>query len=228
MGKKNKLARFSEIATLPNIYQNHDVLDPKLTNSEEETVDMRNKWSKEHFKNDNPIVLELACGGGEYAVALAKKYPNKNYIGVDIKGNRIWKGAKKALAEKIENVAFLRTRIEQLHLFFAANEVSEIWITFPDPFLRASKSQRRLTSHRLLQVYKQILEKEGLIHLKTDDDTLYEFTLETIEEDKCNLIYASNDIYAAPLYTEELEIKTYYENKHLENKKTIKYIRYTL
>ena len=225
---KNKLARFSELSTFSNTYQNYDVKDPKLVDCEGEEVEMKGSWQEKHFKNNNPIVLELACGGGEYTVALAKKYPDKNVIGVDIKGNRIWKGAKIAMEENISNAAFLRTRIEQLDLFFGKDEVSEIWITFPDPFLRKSKAQRRLTSSRFLKIYRKVLKENGLVHLKTDDPTLYKFTVDTIEEEKINMVYHNDDIYSAELFTEELEVKTYYERMHLEHGKTIKYVRYTI
>ena len=225
---KNKLARFSELSTFSNTYQNYDVKDPKLVDCEGDEVEMKGNWQEKHFKNNNPIVLELACGGGEYTVALAQKYPDKNVIGVDIKGNRIWKGAKIAMEENISNAAFLRTRIEQLDLFFGKDEVSEIWITFPDPFLRKSKAQRRLTSSRFLKIYRKVLKENGLVHLKTDDPTLYKFTVDTIEEEKINMVYHNDDIYSAELFTEELEVKTYYERMHLEHGKTIKYVRYTI
>ena len=225
---KNKLTKFSELATFKNTYQNYDVTAPELVDHRGEVVDLKGKWNEHHFKNDQPIALELACGGGEYTLALAEHFPDKNYIGIDIKGARIWKGARKALARGLDNAAFLRTRIEQLELFIGEQEISEIWITFPDPFLRKSKAKKRLTSSRFLNIYRKILQKGGTIHLKTDDPTLYEFTLETIEEEKCNLIYHNDDIYSGELYTPELEFKTFYEEMHLENGKTIKYVRFTL
>jgi tRNA (guanine-N7-)-methyltransferase len=225
---KNKLFKFSELSSFPNTYQNYEVKDPKLIDYQGEEVDMKGNWHEQHFKNQQPITLELACGGGEYTVALARKYPDRNFIGIDIKGNRIWKGAKEALDGGVANAAFLRTRIEQLDLFFAENEVSEIWITFADPFLKPTKSQRRLTSSRFLEIYRKVLKKDGLVHLKTDSQVLYQFTLGTIAEEKLNLIYHSNDIYSAELYTEELEVKTYYEKMHLEKGKAIKYVRYTI
>ena len=220
--------KFSELSTFDNTYQNYDVLNPELVNNEGEVVDLKGKWNELHFKNDQPLVLELACGGGEYTLALAEHFPNRNYIGVDIKGARIWKGANKARERNLDNAAFLRTRIEQLALFLDENEVHEIWITFPDPFLRKSKAQRRLTSARFLKIYRKILQKGGAINLKTDDPTLYQFTLETIAEENCKMEYHNNDIYASELYTEELKFKTYYEKMHLENGKTIKYVRFTL
>jgi tRNA (guanine-N7-)-methyltransferase len=156
--------------------------------------------------------------------------PNRNFIGVDVKGARIWKGAGIALEEDLENVAFLRTRIEQLHLFFEPGEISEIWITFPDPFLQKSKSNRRLTAPRFLDTYKKLLRRDGLIHLKTDEPNLYAFTLETLEAyESAKVLYHSDDIYALPeLPMPELEIKTYYERMHLAAQKTIKYIRFRL
>lgn len=225
---KNKLTKFSELAGLSNTYQNYDVKHPELIDFEGNVVEMKGRWNELHFKNDQPIVVELACGGGEYTVAMARSAPNRNYIGIDIKGARIWKGAKIATQEGLSNAAFLRTRIEQLNLFFGENEISEIWITFPDPFLRQSKSNRRLTSPFFLNIYKPLLKEGGFINLKTDSPTLYDFTLDVIEEEKLNLIYEKDNIYTDELYTEELHFKTYYEKMHLKNSRTIKFIRYTL
>lgn len=220
--------KFSELATFPNTYQNYNVTDPKLVDHRGQEVALRGHWNERHFTTPQPIVLELACGGGEYTVALAQHEPHRNYIGVDIKGARIWKGAKRALEMGLDNAAFLRTRIEQLSLFIGEGEVSEIWITFPDPFLRESKSQRRLTSERFLKIYRPLLTPGGFINLKTDDPTLYAFTLETIKELGCELIYAHDDIYSGELYSPTLAHKTYYEQMHLEHKKTIKYVRFKL
>jgi tRNA (guanine-N7-)-methyltransferase len=229
MGKKNKLKKFAEVASFPNVYENIDPKNPKLTGIDREPVDLRSKWATGHFGNNNPITLELACGGGEYTLDLAERYPNRNFIGVDIKGARIWKGAKKALDRKLNNVAFLRTRIEQIALFFDLAEIEEIWITFPDPYLKKSKKNKRLTSKRFINEYRKILRPEGIIHLKTDEPNLYNFTLETLLEDhKCNLTYHNPDIYASTLLIPELEIKTYYEKMHLEHGKTIKYIQFTI
>ena len=222
MGSKNKLKRFKENETFRNVFQ------PSRADLVEGNYKLKGNWRQHFFKNDNPLVLELGCGKGEYSVGLAQKYPNKNFIGIDIKGARFWRGAKTAIEENIENVAFIRTQIELIEYIFAENEVDEIWITFPDPFLRVGKAQRRLTSARFSKIYKNVLKKDAIIHLKTDDPTLYAFTLETIDEEKYQLIYENNDIYRGELYTEELHYKTYYEKKHLENRKTIKYIRYTL
>lgn len=225
---KNKLKRFIELSTFRNTYQNYDVKDPKLINFEGDEVDLKGKWNEWHFKNDQPIVVELACGGGEYTVQMARHFPHRNHIGVDIKGARIYKGAKVALNENLHNAAFLRTRIEQLDLFFGENEIDEIWITFPDPFLKKGKEKHRLTADRFLKLYQPLLKEDGIIQLKTDDPTLYEFTLETLEAaENVNLIYHKDDIYSDALYTPELEYKTYYEEKHLENRKTIKYVRFS-
>ncbi|MCL4162187.1 UNVERIFIED_CONTAM: hypothetical protein GTU68_051039, partial [Idotea baltica] len=137
---------------------------------------MRGRWREQHFGNKAPLILELACGRGEYTLALAAHFKEQNFIGVDIKGARIWKGAKMALEQQLDNAAFLRTRIEQIELFFTPEEVDEIWITFPDPFLKKGKANRRLTSASFLDRYRKILKKGGLLHLKTDDPTLYNFT----------------------------------------------------
>jgi tRNA (guanine-N7-)-methyltransferase len=186
---------------------------------------MKGQWAA-HFGNDHPITLELACGRGEYTIELARSFPNRNFIGVDIKGARIWQGAKIALEEKLNNVAFLRTRIEMIHYLFDSNEVDEIWITFPDPFLRKSKANKRLTSMRFMDLYKTILRPDGIVQLKTDDDTLYDFTVETWHEAKeVEVTYENDDIYAKELDFPELVHKTYYERKHLQNGLTIKYIR---
>lgn len=229
MSRRNKLQRFADILSYPNVYENFDPNNAILLGKEGEEVNLKGHWNEKHFKNDNPLVLELACGRGEYALALARKYPNKNFLGVDIKGARIWQGATFALNESLTNVAFLRTRIEIIDSFIDKNEIDEIWITFPDPFLRESKSNRRLTSHFFLNKYKSLLKSEHLIHLKTDSPELYAFSLESIESfEGAELIHHKDDIYSQELENEDLEIKTYYEKMHLENELTIKYIRFKL
>lgn len=229
MSRRNKLQKFAEVLAFPNVYENFDAKKPGLTGKDGEPVEMKGQWAEKHFGNSNPITLELACGKGDYALALAAQFPERNFIGVDIKGARIWRGAKFALQNKLENVAFLRTRIEQLPLFFEKNEVAEIWITFADPFLKSGKENRRLTAAPFLERYKKLLKPGGLIHLKTDDPTLYGFTLETLADQKdFTLLYHDDDIYAKPLPMDELEIKTFYEKKHLSIGRTIKYARFQL
>lgn len=225
MSKRNKLQKFAELQTLPNVFENFDASTPALTSAGGRELNFKGRWRQEVFSNDHPLTLELACGRGEYTVELAQRYPMRNFIGVDVKGARIWKGAKTAIGHQLGNVAFLRTRIEQIALFFAEKEVDEIWITFPDPFLRQSKSNRRLTSHFFLSQYAQILKPGALIHLKTDDWTLFEFTLEILAEAAdFYLMYQDEDIYARPLPHPELDIRTYYEKSHLAAGKSIKYI----
>ena len=229
MSRRNKLFKFAEILTYPNVFENPDFHEPHLIGLNGEKVEMKGKWDESYFKNGNPIILELACGRGEYSVALGKAFTDKNFIGVDIKGARIYQGAKKALESNLANVAFLRTKIELIDHFFEKAEISEIWITFPDPFLRDSKANKRLTSPRFLELYRKIIQPGGVIHLKTDDTKLYEYTLETLQEHpEANIIYYDDDIYSKPLPEASLEIKTYYEIQHLSKGKTIKYIKFDL
>lgn len=229
MGRKNKLKKFNDLLSYPNVYENYDPKDPKLVSAPDTVVDMKGHWAESHFKNSHPVILELACGRGEYTEALAEAYRDKNFIGVDIKGARIWAGATSSLNKKLNNAAFLRTRIEQIELFFEKDEVSEIWITFPDPFIKKSKKMKRLTSSRFLNKYQKIIKKGAIIHLKTDSPILYEFTLETLEEyPNANIIYHNDDIYASPLAYPELEYKTRFEMDHLADGRKIKYIRFTI
>ena len=224
MSKRNKLQRFAQILSFPNVYENFDPLKPDLAGKDGELVEMKGKWREKHFQNDNPITLELACGKGHYTLGLAKMYPERNFIGVDIKGARIWRGAKTALEDKMQNVAFLRTRIEQIANFFEEGEISEIWITFPDPFL--AKENRRMTAPRFLASYKKILVPNGILNLKTDSPEFYEFTQESIAASPdFELNFEDDDIYAKPLPMPELDIKTEYEGKHLAAGKTIKYLK---
>ena len=225
--RKSKLQRFAELNTFPNVLQNFNFLEPVVVDHENKIVDPKGKWNT-IFKNNNPVILELACGKGEYTCEMAIADPASNYIGVDVKGNRMHRGAKRALEQNISNAFFLRTDINILPVFFEANEVNEIWITFPDPHLKKGKEQKRLTSERFLNYYKQVLKPGGIIHLKTDDPTLYEFTLQTIAELKLKLLYADNDIYSKPLPHPFLEIKTYYEKMHLAEGRKIKYIEFKL
>ncbi len=188
---------------------------------------MKGNWNN-FFKNKNPIVLELACGKGEYAVALAKIYPDKNFIGVDLKGNRIYVGAKKCLEEKISNVAFLRTQIDKISDYFAKNEVQEIWLTFPDPQLRKSKAKKRLTHPKFLRLYNQFLINGGAINLKTDSPQLFEFTGLVIEMFGLILHESETNVYAQPKIKDELKIKTYYEGLDIAQSKRIHYLKFSL
>jgi len=229
MGKKNKLKKFGDLLNYPHVYENYDPKYPKLIVGDGIEIDMKGKWCLKHFKNNNDLILELACGRGEYTEALADAYPHQNFIGVDVKGARIWQGATHTLERNLNNAAFLRTRIEQIDLFFDKEEVSSIWITFPDPFLRESKENKRLTSSKFLDRYQNIIKKGAILHLKTDDPTLYNFTLETLSNYQgANIIYQNNDIYASDLIFPELSYKTHYEKEHLADGRKIKYIRFTI
>ena len=229
MSKRNKLQKFTELLTFPNVYENFNPETPQLHGLNGDRVELWGKWGEQHFGNNHPLTLELACGRGEYTLGMARNNPNRNFIGVDVKGARIWRGAGIALQEALPNVAFLRTRIEQISLFFETGEVSEIWITFPDPFLHRSKINRRLTAPNFLAEYQKVLRPGGLIHLKTDDPSLYEFTLDTLAQyPAAEILYQDDDIYSKPLPMPELELKTYYERMHLDEGKTIKYVRFRL
>ncbi|MFZ1704080.1 MAG: tRNA (guanosine(46)-N7)-methyltransferase TrmB [Saprospiraceae bacterium] len=226
---KNKLKKFDAIRSYDFVIENPNPKVPKLMRNETEEVDLKGNWAQKLFQNDQPIVLELACGRGEYTVALAEAYPDKNFIGLDVKGARIWKGATIVEENGLKNAAFLRTRIEQIALFFAEQEIDEIWITFPDPFTRASKENKRLTSPAFLNRYKPLLKPKAHIHLKTDDDGLFQFTREVLSTyENSMVLYENDDIYAQPLAFNELTFKTYYERAHLEVGRTIKYIRFTI
>lgn len=227
MGKKNKLLKFAQLSEFPNVIQNFSFKNPEA-NCLNKKIDVKGKWKSEIFKNDNPLVLELACGKGEYSIGLSKIYPNKNFIGVDLKGNRIWRGAKNADEQSLENVKFLRTKIELLSYFFEAKEVDEIWIVFPDPQLKDKREKHRLTSPQFLEKYKQLLKPNGFINLKTDSPQLYDYTLEIIEKEKLFLHKNIKNIYAQSEVSEELQIKTYYEGKHLEDNRIIKYLQFSL
>lgn len=212
---KDKLRKFAEIETFANVYE----LDAGKA--------LKGNWSKMHFKNDAPLVLELACGKGEYTVNLAQLFPHKNFIGIDYKGNRIWRGAKTAMEEGIDNVAFLRIQIEHILDYFDSDEVSEIWITFPDPQPQISREKKRLTAPRFLEKYKVILQEAAPINLKTDNDNFYAFTLETIDQLGLKLHVRTEDLYRSNLVDEVLSIKTYYEKKYLTHNKNINYVRFS-
>ncbi|MBL0146913.1 MAG: tRNA (guanosine(46)-N7)-methyltransferase TrmB [Chitinophagaceae bacterium] len=210
---QKKLQRFADIKTFKNVL--------------EYPGNMQGKWSS-FFGNTNPVILELACGRGEYTVGLSKLHTNKNIIGVDVKGNRMYIGAKKCLENNQPNAAFLRTQIEMLPNYFAAGEVDEIWITFPDPQLRTSKAKKRLTHPRFLRLYQQVLKTNGVVHLKTDSPDLFAFTKKVIEHYNLNLIEANNNIYADKDCKPELTIKTHYESLDIAQSKRIHYLQFTL
>jgi tRNA (guanine-N7-)-methyltransferase len=188
--------------------------------------EFKGKWAKEFFKNEQPIILELACGKGEYTVNLAKLFPDKNFIGIDYKGNRIWRGAKTAIEEGIDNVGFLRIQIETILDHFEKDEVSEIWITFPDPQPQDSREKKRLTNPVFLERYKHILVPEGIMHLKTDNDGFYAYTIEQIELQSLPKIKETTDLYHSDLVDDVLSIKTYYEKKYLAEDKNINYVQW--
>ena len=220
---KNKLKRFRENETFTN------VLQPSREEILSGNFPLKEKWASDFFQNENPIVLELGCGKGEYTVNLAQQYPQKNFIGIDIKGARFWRGAKTALEEKVPNAAFLRCQIELIDMIFASNEVAEIWITFPDPQIKYKRTKHRLTNADFLEKYKKILAPEGLIHLKTDSEFLHGYTLGLLHGLGHEILYANHHIYrneGAP--AEVLAIQTTYEKIYLAQGKPITYIRFRL
>ncbi|ATA67995.1 tRNA (guanosine(46)-N7)-methyltransferase TrmB [Capnocytophaga cynodegmi] len=223
MGSKNKLKRFKENETFTN------VLQPKRDELLSEQFPFKGKWNELYFKNNNPIVLELGCGKGEYSVGLAKRYPNKNFIGIDIKGARFWRGAKTAIEENIDNVTFLRTQIELIEHCFAQGEVSEIWITFPDPQIKYKRTKHRLTNTEFLNRYKNILATDGYIHLKTDSEFMHGYTLGLLHGLGYNVLYANHNIYNSDgVPSEVTEIQTFYEKFYLEQNKPITYVKFQI
>lgn len=212
MGQK-KLIRFEAIKQFANVL--------------EYPQGMRGKWS-DFFHNSHPVILELACGKGEYAVGLGRLHPNHNFIGIDIKGNRIWRGAKTALDEGLHNVAFIRSHIDKLTDYFAENEVADIWITFPDPQLRASRAKKRLTHPRFLRLYQKVLSAAGSVHLKTDSPDLYRFTLAVIELFGLEIISISDNVYAEETVPPELQIKTHYEALDIAQSSRIHHVHFRL
>jgi|TARA_B110000967_G_scaffold208076_1_gene259112 tRNA (guanine-N7-)-methyltransferase len=221
LGSKNKLKRFKENETFNNVIQP----------TREEVVtkfSLKGKWYS-FFKNDNPIVVELGCGKGEYTIALARKNPDKNYIGIDIKGARFWRGAKTAIDENLGNVAFVRTQIELVDFIFAKNEVSEIWITFPDPQIKFQRTKHRMTNASFLKKYHHILNNEGIMNLKTDSEFMHGYTLGLLQGEGHEVLYANHTVYkneGAP--KEVTETQTFYENQYLEVDKPITYIQFRL
>ena len=224
MGSKNKLKRFSENLTFKNVIQ------PDRDSVVNNQFKYRGNWNKQVFYNNNPIVIELGCGKGEYSVTMAKENPNINYVGIDIKGARFWKGAKMALENKLDNVIFLRTQIELIAKIFDENEVSEIWITFPDPQIKLKREKHRLVNLNFIEIYKNILVQDGVINLKTDSEFLHGYMLGLIGASKSlKLIYSNHDIYnnsGSPKYV--TEIKTFYELKFLNENKPITFLSFRI
>lgn len=219
---KNKLMRFAQMATFENVIQ------PEFNEVLKTDHPLKGKWNTDFFKNPNPIVLELGCGKGEYTLGLARKYPQKNFLGMDIKGARIWRGAKTAIEEKLPNVGFLRTRIEHICSFFASNEISEIWITFPDPQEKKIRTKKRLTSSRFLPKYKQFIQPEGLIHLKTDNSILFDYSYRLCVHNDLPLVKATSNLYETETDQNLLSIQTFYESQFLAQGIPIKYLCFTL
>ena len=223
MGSKNKLKRFKENETF------HNVVQPTREQLAESDFDLKGNWNKDFFRNENPLVLELGCGKGEYSLGLAKKYPKKNFIGIDIKGARFWRGAKTAVEENIPNVGFLRTQIELIDYAFAENEVDEIWITFPDPQIKYKRTKHRMTNSEFLKKYKKILKPEGIVNLKTDSEFMHGYTLGLLHGEGHEVIYSNNDVYHQEGSPEEVtSIQTFYESQYLEQDKPITYIKFKI
>ncbi len=220
---KGKLEKFAETRTFPNFFQ-----VPEGSDLLSYCFPLRGLWNSDFFKNHHPLVLELACGRGEYTVGMAEKDASANFIGIDRKGARMWKGCKYSVEQHMPNVAFLRTQIQYLPRFFAPGEVQEIWITFPDPQPRACKENKRLTSEFYLSIYRQVLAPEGRVHLKTDSDFFFDFTLETLDRLHLPIYVLQRDIYGNGMPDPRLEIKTYYENMWLEQGKSIHYVCFGL
>jgi len=218
---KSKLERFADIATFENVLELTDF-------RKDEIKKPRGRWHSEIFCNTNPIVLELACGKGTYTLELAKRHPQKNFIGVDIKGARIWKGAKRARHEELDNVRFLRIFIDHLEEYFAEDEVNEIWITFPDPYPKGSDRDKRLTSEKFLNQYSKVLQSEGIVHLKTDNRRLFNFSQRSVEKVGGKVLEKINNIHSAEEVHPPLDIRTDFEIKHLKRERTIKYLQFSL
>ena len=221
MGSKNKLRLFRENETFSNVVQ------PSREEVLSDALKLKGNWRKNFFKNNNPLVLELGCGKGEYSVNLAKAYPEMNFLGIDIKGARFWRGAKIALEENLNNVGFLRTQIELVDHIFEENEVDEIWITFPDPQIKYKRTKHRLTNEDFLQKYKKILKPDGFVHLKTDSEFMHGYTLGLLHGLGEKIEYAHHDVYGSHGAPEAVtNIQTFYEKQYLEIGKKITYIRF--
>ena len=221
MGSKNKLKRFNQNLTFLNVIQ------PSREELIENKFSLKGNWRKDFFKNENPIVLELGCGKGEYSVYLAKENLDKNFIGIDLKGARLWAGAKESLILELTNVAFIRAQIELVSDLFSENEIDEIWITFPDPQIKYKRTKHRLTNPQFLAKYKNILKPEGFIHLKTDSEYMHGYTLGLLQGMGIEVAYAHHDLYTNPYAPKEASaVQTYYEKIYLEENKPITYLKF--
>ena len=221
MGSKNKLRRFEENERFSNVIQ------PDRDTLVNNKFNFKGKWSRSYFKNNNKIVLELGCGKGEYIIYLAKKNPDKNFIGVDIKGARFWRGAKTAIEEKISNVVFIRSQIELITNLFDKDEISEIWITFPDPQIKFQRTKHRILNPKFLLKYQLILQNHGIVHLKTDSEFLHGYLLGLLSNMNCSIVYSSHDVYKYMNVPDEvLAVKTFYEKKYLLKNKPITYLQF--
>lgn len=218
---KKKLQRFAELGTFPNVIQ-PEVIYPPIDH------ELKGKWNERFFKNKNPIVLELGCGRGEYTIALARQHPEKNFIGIDIKGARLWRGSKTAIEENITNTGFLRIPIEQIMYYFASGEVSEIWITFPDPQPQQSRETKRLSSPAFIDRYKKILTPYAIVHLKTDDKGLFEYTVGVLKDRSYPIKIYTDNLYASKVLSPILETKTTYEQMFLKKEKNICYLNFII
>ena len=222
MGSKNKLRKFQENSIFKNVIQ------PDIKEIIRKNHILKGNWRKNIFKNSNPIYLELGCGKGEYSTFLAIKNPDKNFIGIDIKGARFWHGAKLSQEKGLENIYFLRTKIEHLQKFFEDSEVDEIWITFPDPQLKFSRTKHRLTNSKFLKIYNSILKSNGVINLKTDSDFMFGYSLGILEGKNLKIKYAHHDIYKNESSPEiSRQVQTYYEKMFLKESKKIKFLSFT-
>jgi tRNA (guanine-N7-)-methyltransferase len=219
---KHKLARWAELGTFNNVIQ------PGKETGLGKNHPIRGKWNSEIFLNNHPVILELGCGKGEYTIGLSEKFPENNYIGIDIKGHRMWRGAKTAHERKVQNAAFLRTRIEFINSFFAEDEVDEIWITFPDPHTGKQNSNKRLTCPWFLNNYRNFLKNNGIIHLKTDNSDLYNYTKGLAGRNNLQIIFATNDLHSDKAGDDILSIRTHYENLFLKEKMRINYLSFRL
>ncbi|MBN2681202.1 MAG: tRNA (guanosine(46)-N7)-methyltransferase TrmB [Bacteroidales bacterium] len=219
---KKKLSRFKELSGFDNTFE------PEFSDVFSQNYFLKGKWNAEVFKNNNPIILELGCGKGEYTIGLAKHFPGKNFIGIDIKGARMWRGAKTAIEESIKNVRFIRTRIEHISSFFAPEEIDEIWLTFPDPQAKDRRYKKRLSSSRFLSAYQKVLKEKGIVHLKTDSKLLHDYTVQLADYNKIKILECTSDLYNSALNGPVKEIQTFYETQFLQKGMPITYLKLEL